>query len=110
MLNDVITSSIGELLGGLALVLLVTLATWALRHRSVTQLDADPDTTPVPAARTYTLIGSRAPDGDPVQLVSTRPTGTVITQRSPRGRQQFELTGAVLSDGTYAAEPLARYR
>ncbi|UQW99131.1 hypothetical protein [Streptomyces sp. RerS4] len=50
----------------------------------------------------------RAPDGHPVQLVSCRPAGTVVY--GPDGRQEYELTDAVLRDGSFAAEPLARYR
>ncbi|MEU8617315.1 hypothetical protein [Streptomyces sp. NPDC048623] len=47
-----------------------------------------------------------------VQLASSRPAGTVITwqELATDRRQRFELTDAVLSDGTYAAEPLDWYR
>ncbi|MFG3348759.1 hypothetical protein ACGF1Z_27335 [Streptomyces sp. NPDC048018] len=60
----------------------------------------------------YTLIGTRAPDGLVVQLASSRPAGAVITwqELATDRRQRFELTDVVLSDGTYAAEPLDWYR
>ncbi|AYV31829.1 hypothetical protein EES41_34340 [Streptomyces sp. ADI95-16] len=61
-------------------------------------------------ARTYTLVGTRGPDGQPVRIASGRAAGTVITRQEGRGRRRFELTDAVLSDGTYAAEPLDGYR
>lgn len=61
--------------------------------------------------RTYTLIGTRAPDGHLVLLASSRPAGTVITWQEVASdrRQRFELTDAALSDGTFAAEPLDWY-
>ncbi|MEV7565626.1 hypothetical protein [Streptomyces tanashiensis] len=61
---------------------------------------------------TYTLIATRAPDGHVVQLASSRPAGTVITWQESASdrRQRYELTDAVLSDGTYAAEPADWYR
>ncbi|WP_327380660.1 hypothetical protein [Streptomyces sp. NBC_01207] len=54
----------------------------------------------------------RAPDGHTVQIVSSRPAGTVIARQGPAcdRRRRFELTDAILSDGTYAAKPLDRYR
>ncbi|MEU4729601.1 hypothetical protein [Streptomyces sp. NPDC023588] len=39
-----------------------------------------------------------------------RPAGTVVAGGGgPAGTKQFELTDALLPDGTYAAEPLALY-
>ncbi|WP_327286579.1 hypothetical protein [Streptomyces sp. NBC_01205] len=111
MLTDVLTGWTSETLGGLTLLTAAAVWGWLRRHRA-----ARPDsaTARVPAAampvRTYTLIGTRAPDGHPGQLVSTRPAGTIVNQRGPAGRERFELTDAVLSDGTYVAEPLNRHR
>ncbi|CCA59008.1 hypothetical protein SVEN_5722 [Streptomyces venezuelae ATCC 10712] len=113
MLNDVITGSIAELLGGCAVFVTVALVSGARRRRGARRSTAPGGggaaTRP---ARTYTLIGTRAPDGHVVQLASSRPAGTVITWPEPASdrRQRFELTDAVLSDGTYAAEPLDWYR
>ncbi|OEJ31010.1 hypothetical protein BGK67_06300 [Streptomyces subrutilus] len=114
MLNDVITGSIAELLGGCAVVVAVALVARARgrrRARRGTAQGGDGAATR-PAARTYTLIGTRAPDGHLVLVASSRPAGTVITWQEPASdrRQQFELTDAVLSDGTFAAEPLDWYR
>ncbi|MFD9474587.1 hypothetical protein [Streptomyces goshikiensis] len=113
MLNDVITGSIAELLGGLAVVVALGLAARARRRRGSRHgIAPGGDGAAGRAARTYTLIGTRAPDGHVVQIASSRPAGTVITRQDPTGlrRQRFELTDAVLSDGTYAAEPLDWYR
>ncbi|MFG2234923.1 hypothetical protein ACGFNX_33865 [Streptomyces sp. NPDC048723] len=112
MLNDVITGLIAELLGGLAVVVAVGLDARARRRRGARRGTASggngAETRP---ARTYTLIGTRAPDGHAVQIASSRPAGTVINRQEPAGeRRRFELTDAVLSDGTYAAEPLDWYR
>ncbi|MFK0046049.1 hypothetical protein ACIQU4_18420 [Streptomyces sp. NPDC090741] len=61
--------------------------------------------------RRYTLLGVRAADGQPVHLPSSRPPGTRVVWSGPAGKtEQFELTDAVMEDGTYAAEPMALYR
>ncbi|MER5775489.1 hypothetical protein ABT144_14565 [Streptomyces sp. NPDC002039] len=113
MLNDVITGSIAELLGGLSVVVTLGLAA-RTRSRRVGRRGVAPggDGSAGRPARTYTLIGTRAPDGHAIQIASGRTAGTVITRPDPTGRrlQRFELTDAVLSDGTYAAEPLDWYR
>ncbi|MEV6734780.1 MULTISPECIES: hypothetical protein [unclassified Streptomyces] len=112
MLNDVITGSIAELLGGLAVVVAVGLVARARRRRGARRSAAGgEDGAAARPARTYTLIGARAPDGQAVQIASSRPAGIVITRQEPSSdrRQRFELTDAVLSDGTYAAEPLDWY-
>ncbi|MGQ4484375.1 hypothetical protein ACN6LM_003672 [Streptomyces sp. SAS_281] len=113
MLNDVITGSIAELLGGCAVVMAVALAA-RVRGRRGARCGIAPGgyAEAARSARTYTLIGERAPDGHAVLLASSRPAGTVITWQEPASdrRQRFELTDAVLSDGTFAAEPLDWYR
>ncbi|WP_328792686.1 MULTISPECIES: hypothetical protein [unclassified Streptomyces] len=113
MLNDVIAGSIAEVLGGLAVVAFVGLDARARRRRAARRGTArGEDGAATRPARTYTLIGARAPDGHAVQIVSSRPAGTVIARQEPAGdrRRRFELTDAILSDGTYAAEPLDWYR
>ncbi|KOV22510.1 hypothetical protein ADK90_10685 [Streptomyces sp. XY413] len=113
MLNDVIAGSIAELLGGLAVIMVVALVARARRRRGSRHGTAPGgDEAATRPARTYTLIGTRAPDGHVVQLPSSRPAGTVLTWQEPSSdrRQRFELTASVLSDGTYAAEPLDWYR
>ncbi|MDH6544943.1 hypothetical protein [Streptomyces sp. SPB4] len=106
LLHDVITGSIGEFLGGLALLLVVPFSARARRRAFSRRGAVSGRGSSVPAAVVYTLIGTRAPDGHPVRLVSTRPVGTVVTH----GCERFELTGGALSDGTFAAEPLSWYR
>ncbi|MGW9070298.1 hypothetical protein ACWGQT_12755 [Streptomyces yangpuensis] len=113
MLNDVIAGSIAELLGGCAVVVAFALVARA-RGRQGARRGTAPgrDQAATRPARTYTLIGTRAPDSHVVQLPSSRPAGTIITWQEPASerRLRFELTDAVLSDGTYAAEPLDWYR
>ncbi|WP_328765356.1 MULTISPECIES: hypothetical protein [unclassified Streptomyces] len=110
MLTTILTGSIAELIGGLALLLLGVFATWFRHRRRAVRTSADAQAVAGRQARTYTLLGIRAPDGHPVHLVSARTAGTVVTQRGPTGRQRYELTDAILADGTYAAEPLNRYQ
>jgi hypothetical protein len=113
MLTDLITSSFAELLGGLAVILFLALAERVRRQRRAI---ARRGVAPAPGssdslqARTYTLSGTLAPDGHPVRIVSTRPAGTVIYHHGRIGREEFELTDAMLTDGTYATEPLCRYQ
>ncbi|MFE5796713.1 hypothetical protein ACFQ8C_29635 [Streptomyces sp. NPDC056503] len=113
MLNDVITGSIAELLGGCAVVVAVALVARARGRRGARRGTAPGgDGAATRPARMYTLIGTRAPDGLVVRLASSRPAGTVVTWQEPATdrRRRFELTDAVLSDGTFAAEPLDWYR
>ncbi|MFI1285208.1 hypothetical protein ACH4U5_31390 [Streptomyces sp. NPDC020858] len=108
VLRDVFNGSLGEFLGGLALAALLALLAWGRRRRAIPP--DGPGAGAARQARRYTLIGTRAPGGHPVQIISTRPVGTVVKHRGPAGPEDFELTNAVLFDGTYAAEPLDRYR
>lgn len=64
---------------------------------------------PVHRLRRYTLLGTVAADGNPVQHPTTRPAGTTITREINGVRERFELTNALLHDGTYAAEPMDLY-
>ncbi|WP_328786274.1 hypothetical protein [Streptomyces sp. NBC_00273] len=113
MLTDVLTGWTTETLGGLTLLAGATAWGWLRRRRN----QASPGATPAIAAseavrpvRTYTLLGARAADGQPVHLPSSRLAGTRVTWNDPTGkREQFELTDAVLPDGTYAAERVSAY-
>ncbi|MGW3328703.1 hypothetical protein [Streptomyces virginiae] len=110
MLTDVLTGWTAETLGGLTLLAGVAAWGWFRRRR------AAPTTTPGLAGagqpvRTYTLLGVRAADGQPVHLPSSRPAGTRIAWTRPTGKnEEFELTDGVLPDGTYAAERVEVYR
>ncbi|MFD7026552.1 hypothetical protein ACFWAR_00755 [Streptomyces sp. NPDC059917] len=60
-----------------------------------------------PAAQTLLYIENMAggvSDGQPLHLPSSRSAGTRIDWTGPAGEEWFELTEAVLTDGTYAAE------
>ncbi len=110
-MHAVLTGWTADVLGGLTVALVFFLLRRARTHRAA----ARPAAQPVPGARvlrTYTLIGVRAADGQPVHLPSSRPAGTVLTWPGPGGAgagEQFELTDAVLPDGTYAAERRCLY-
>ncbi|MFD5622106.1 hypothetical protein [Streptomyces yangpuensis] len=112
ILNDILPSALGEFLGGLALFVLLALAARAGWRRTREGGGTTWDSTPGGAlpVRTYTLIGVRASDGQPVHVPSSWPAGTVVTWRGPSGAERFELTNGVLADGTWAAEPVAMYR
>ncbi|MFF6835195.1 hypothetical protein ACFY84_25500 [Streptomyces sp. NPDC012438] len=111
MLTDVLTGWTAETLGGLTLLAGATAWGWIRRRRN--------QAVPAPAiaageavrpVRTYTLLGARAADGQPVHLPSSRPAGIRVTWTGPVGKtEQFELTDAVLPDGTYAAERVSAY-
>ncbi|WP_051859561.1 hypothetical protein [Streptomyces xanthophaeus] len=113
MLTDVLTGWTAETLGGLTLLAGAAAWGWLRRRRN----QAGPGAAPAVAAgeavrpvRTYTLLGARAADGQPVHLPSSRPAGIRVTWSGPAGAGQFELTDAVLPDGTYAAERVSAYR
>ncbi|MFE5804896.1 hypothetical protein [Streptomyces sp. NPDC056491] len=57
-------------------------------------------------------LGARPADGQPAHLPSSRPVGTVVARdcSGPASLAWFELTDALLPDGTHAAEPLRLYR
>ncbi|MFE5717862.1 hypothetical protein [Streptomyces erythrochromogenes] len=113
MLTDVLTGWTAETLGGLTL--LAGAAAWGWLRRCRNQ--AGPGAAPAIAVgeavrpvRIYTLLGARAADGQPVHLPSSRPAGIRVTWTGPAGKtEQFELTDAVLPDGTYAAERVSAY-
>ncbi|WP_405533728.1 hypothetical protein OG592_41635 (plasmid) [Streptomyces avidinii] len=113
MLTDVLTGWTAETSGGLTLLAGAAAWGWIRRRRN----QASPGTAPaitacegVQPVRTYTLLGARAADGQPVHLPSSRPAGIRVTWTGPAGKtEQFELTDAVLPDGTYAAELVSAY-
>ncbi|MFE5614193.1 hypothetical protein [Streptomyces sp. NPDC056524] len=113
MLTDVLTGWTAEALGGLTLLAGAAACGWLRRCRNQADLGAAPRIAPgegVRPVRTYTLLGARAADGQPVHLPSSRPAGTRVIWSVPaRTAEQFELTDAVLPDGTYAAERVAEY-
>lgn len=110
MLTDVLTGWTAETLGGLTLLAAAAAGGWLRRRRAPAAHGAAPATGTARPARTYTLLGARAADGQPVHWPSSRPAGIRVTWSSPTGkREQFELTDAVLPDGTYAAERVSVY-
>lgn len=111
-MDDVLTGWTAETLGGLTLLGIGLLWRWLRRRRADQVGTGTPAQLPAVAGpvRTYTLLGSRAADGQPVHLPSSRPAGMVVTWTGPAGPERFELTDAVLPDGTYAAERTALYR
>ncbi|CAM5680294.1 hypothetical protein SAVIM338S_07308 [Streptomyces avidinii] len=114
-MNTILNGSLAEYLGGLLLALTLALVGWAWRRRRSRALGqtaaggAAPVPLVPPQVRRYTLLGTLAPDGSPAQITSTRPARTAITYRAGGLAERFELTDALLHDGTYAAEPLDRY-
>ncbi|MFD9047946.1 hypothetical protein [Streptomyces zaomyceticus] len=112
MLIDVLTGWTAETLGGLTLLAVATAWGWLRRRRHQADLGAAPAIAAgeaVRPVRTYTLLGARAADGQPVHLPSSRPAGIRVTWSGPDKTEQFELTDAVLPDGTYAAERVSAY-
>ncbi|MGW7064948.1 hypothetical protein ACWGHM_41560 [Streptomyces sp. NPDC054904] len=113
MLTDVLTGWTAETLGGLTLLAGAAAWGWLRRRRNQPAPGAAPTIATgeaVRPARTYTLLGARATDGQPVHLPSSHPAGIRVTWIDPAGKaEQFELTDAVLPDGTYAAERVSAY-
>ncbi|MFB6577393.1 hypothetical protein ACFCYC_08100 [Streptomyces sp. NPDC056402] len=113
MLTDVLTGWTAETLGGLTLLAGAAAWAWLRRRRNQADLGVAPAIAAgeaVRPVRTYTLLGARAADGQPVHLPSSRPAGIWATWIGPAGKtEQFELTDAVLPDGTYAAERISAY-
>ncbi|MFJ6722245.1 hypothetical protein [Streptomyces sp. NPDC091259] len=110
MLTDVLTGWTAETLGGLTVLIAAAAGGW-IRRRRTARPTAAALPTDAQAVRTYTLIGARAADGQPVHLPSSRPAGTRIAWPGRVGkREEFELTDGVLADGTYAAERVTLYR
>ncbi|MGW7318183.1 hypothetical protein [Streptomyces sp. NPDC054865] len=113
MLTDVLTGWTAETLGGLTVLAGAAAWGWLRRRRSQPTPGAAPTIATgeaVRPVRTYTLLGARAADGQPVHLPSSRPAGIRVAWIDPAGRtEQFELTDAVLPDGTYAAERVSAY-
>ncbi|MFG2878761.1 hypothetical protein ACGFYU_27815 [Streptomyces sp. NPDC048337] len=110
MLTDVLTGWTAETLGGLTLLAGAAAWGWLRRRRTPAAPEETPATGTARQVRTYTLLGARAADGQPVHWPSSRPAGVRVTWTGPAGmREQFELTDAVLPDGTYAAERVSVY-
>ncbi|MGW7459979.1 hypothetical protein [Streptomyces sp. NPDC054797] len=108
-MNDILNGSLAEFIGGLALVLVLAGWAWIRRTRRAVPRSQEQPTLPRQARR-YTLLDTTGEDGQPQHLFSTRPAGTVVTRIAGSGPERFELTDAVLPDGSYAAEPLHRFQ
>ncbi|MFE5534811.1 hypothetical protein [Streptomyces sp. NPDC056492] len=109
MLTDVLTGWTAETLGGLTVLTAVAACSWFGRRWAARRAANDRPAAAGPI-RTYTLLGARAADGQPVHFPSGRPAGTEVTWAGPAGKEKFELTDGILADGTYAAERLSVYR
>ncbi|MFI8265577.1 hypothetical protein [Streptomyces sp. NPDC085665] len=107
-MNNVLNDSLAQLVGGLALALVLAGWAWIWRRHRVPPPQGQP--TLPRQARRYTLLDTLGEDGQPQHLVSTRPAGTIVTRNAESGPERFELTDAVLPDGSYAAEPLHRFQ
>ncbi|MEU9237129.1 hypothetical protein [Streptomyces subrutilus] len=111
MLTDVLTGWTAETLGGLTVLTAAGIAGWLRRRRRTSHPDTVAVSAPQRPVRTYTLLGVRASDGQPVHLPSSRPAGTRVAWSGQAGKkEEFELTDGVLPDGTYAAERVAVYQ
>ncbi|MFG2630377.1 hypothetical protein [Streptomyces sp. NPDC048473] len=125
---NIFTDALPEFLGALGSAGAVGTVMWCFRgwHRRRARDCPAPGPAPVshaefvggqaaPAARgyatvrRYTLLGTSAEDGSPIQLASTRSAGTVIVWPVGARQERFELTDVRLYDGTFAAEPVDRY-
>ncbi|MFF4647708.1 hypothetical protein [Streptomyces sp. NPDC001389] len=109
MLTDVLTGWTAETLGGLTVLAAVALAGWFRRCLAVSSSVSSPAPAVTSTVRTYTLLGVRAADGQPVHLPSSRAAGSRVIWNGP-AREEFVLTDAVLPDGTYAAERVGLYQ
>ncbi|MFE3584523.1 hypothetical protein [Streptomyces vinaceus] len=108
-MNDILNGSLAQLIGGLALTMALACWAWIRRPRRTAPPAQQISLLPRQARR-YTLLDTTGEDGQPQHLVSTRPAGTVVTRIGGSGLERFELTDAVLPDGSYAAEPLHRFQ
>ncbi|MFF8681141.1 hypothetical protein ACF07F_24815 [Streptomyces sp. NPDC015237] len=112
---NVFTEALPEFLGALGAAMAVGLATFIARKLRGTRPALMPPSGPpgdqsAPAARRFTLLETTQDNGGTVQITTTRPAGTVITYRSDDLIERFELTDIPLHDGSFAAEPVDRYR
>ncbi|MCX5318085.1 hypothetical protein [Streptomyces sp. NBC_00154] len=122
---DIFTNALPEFLGALGSAGAAGSVMWCFRAWHRRRARDCPATGPAPTEfiggqagpaarryatiRHYTLLGTSAADGSPIQLPSTRPAGTVIVWPVGARQERFELTDVRLYDGTFAAEPVDRY-
>ncbi|MCF2131017.1 hypothetical protein L1I79_32025 [Strepomyces sp. STD 3.1] len=112
---NVFFDALPEFLGALGAAVAVGLATLIAKKLRGTRPALMPPSRPTgdlsaPAARRFTLLETAQINGGTVQITTTRPAGTVITYRSDDHIERFELTDIPLHDGSFAAEPVDRYR
>ncbi|MGW6839124.1 hypothetical protein ACWGCI_37740 [Streptomyces sp. NPDC054949] len=93
---NIFLEALPEFFGGLGTAAVIVGVTRVVRRRNA-------------GVRKYTLLSTVDADGNPVHHLSTRPTGTVISRDIAGRRERFQLTAALLPDGTFAAEPVDRY-
>ncbi|CAL9651790.1 hypothetical protein [Streptomyces sp. enrichment culture] len=109
---QILVESLPELLGALGSTGLISAATWYIsRRRHRTARSAEQRPTPSQGMghrriRTYTLLGTGGREGAPIRVMSTRTAGAVLLWPTGGRQERFELTDCLLSDGTYAAEPV----
>ncbi|MFC9825229.1 hypothetical protein ACFWG6_29020 [Streptomyces erythrochromogenes] len=108
-MNNILNDSLAQLIGGLALAVVLAGWAWVRRTRRAAPRPQERPTLPRQVRR-YTLLDTRGDDGQPQHLISTLPAGTVVTCTAGGGPERFELTDAVLPDGSFAAEPLHRFQ
>ncbi|MDX3540540.1 hypothetical protein PV721_40855 [Streptomyces sp. MB09-01] len=113
MLTDVLTGWTAETSGGLTVLTAIAVWGWLRRRRPARPDSAAPAVSAGGrTVRTYTHLGARAADRQPVHLPTSQPAGTVVAW--PTGAradaERFELTEALLPDGTYAAEWVGLHR
>ncbi|MFC9288045.1 hypothetical protein [Streptomyces sp. NPDC057052] len=112
---NVFFDALPEFLGALGATAMTGLGALIARKLRGTRSALMPPAAPAvdlskPTARRFTLLETTHISGKTVQITTTRPAGTVITYRFDDRTERFELTDIPLHDGTFAAEPVGRYR
>lgn len=92
--------AVPELLGGFGAGLLLAGAAWIVRKVCSRG-------TPGLLLRQYTVIYSANSEGRPERFASGQPAGSIVLHVIEGRVQRLMLTETQLSDGTFAAQPLA---
>ncbi|MFK0288779.1 hypothetical protein ACIQVL_51175 [Streptomyces sp. NPDC090499] len=111
----ILVEALPELLGALGSTGIISTVAWCIGRRrsscqSAASLELSAEQKPgtqYQAIRRYTLLGTAGREGEPIQVMSTRPAGSVLLWPVGSRQERFELTDARLYDGTFAAEPVA---